>query len=59
MVKKIEKLADALGATVITKVPRTGGGAFGAARLGQIGAELRNDLSPSQGKRLGRPTQSK
>ena len=58
MSKKIDKLADALGAMVIAKVPRTGGGAFGAARLGQIVADLQAELTPSQGKRPGRPTRS-
>jgi len=58
MSKKIDKLADALGAKVIAKVPKTGAGAFGAARLGQIVAGLQAELTPSQGKRPGRPTRS-
>ena len=36
MVKNIEKIADGLGAKVVSQVPNTGGGAFGAARLAKI-----------------------
>ena len=35
MARKIKKIADALGAVVIAKIPKTGGGAFGAARIGR------------------------
>ena len=58
MGKRMSKLADALGAEVVADVPRTGGGAFGAARLGKIVADLQSKLTPSRGKRPGRPTQS-
>jgi hypothetical protein len=58
MSKKISGLADALGARVIAEVPRTGGGAFGAARLGRIVADLQTALAPSRGKRPGRPTRA-
>ncbi len=58
MGKKTKELADALGARVVAQLPRTGGGAFGAARLGKIVADLQTDLVPSQGKRPGRPTRS-
>jgi hypothetical protein len=58
MSKRIKKLAEALGATIVAKVPRTGGGAFGAARLSQILAGLQAELTPSRGKRPGRPTTS-
>ena len=34
MAKNIEKIAAGLGAKVVGQVPDTGGGAFGAARLG-------------------------
>ena len=57
MSKKIDRLADALGAEVVAEVP-TGGGAFGAARLGQVVADLRSELAPSRGRRPGRPTKS-
>ena len=58
MSTKMKKIADALGATIIAKVPKTGAGAFGAARLGQIVADLQTELTPSRGKRPGRPTRS-
>jgi hypothetical protein len=56
MARKIEKLADVLGATVVGQVPDTGGGAFGAARLGRLVALLQARLEPSEGRRPGRPT---
>ena len=58
MSKKIQKLAKALGARVVAELPDTGGGAFGAARLGQLVADLQTELRPSRGKRPGRPTRS-
>ena len=58
MAKRIESIAQALGARVVARVPKTGGGAFGAARLGKIITELQESISPSQGKRPGRPTKS-
>jgi hypothetical protein len=36
MATNIEKIAVGLGAKVVGKVPNTGGGAFGAARLAKI-----------------------
>ncbi len=56
MAKNIKKIARELGATVVVQVPDTGGGAFGAARLGQIVSQLQSRLRPSEGKRPGRPT---
>jgi hypothetical protein len=56
MARKIEKLAEMLGATVVGQVPETGGGAFGAARLGKLVASLQARLEPSEGRRPGRPT---
>lgn len=56
MARKIEKIADLLGATVVGQVPDTGGGAFGAARLGRLVASLQARLEPSVGRRPGRPT---
>jgi hypothetical protein len=56
MAKSIEKIAAGLGAKVVTKVPHTGGGAFGAARLDHIVAALQARLEPGQGIRPGRPT---
>jgi hypothetical protein len=52
----MEKLAESLGATVVSHVPDTGGGAFGAARLRRVVAALRARLEPSEGRRPGRPT---
>jgi hypothetical protein len=54
--KDIQKIADALGAKVVGKLPEYGGGAFGAARLLLLVAALKERLAPSVGKRPGRPT---
>lgn len=56
MAKNVKKIAKLLGAQVVGQVPDTGGGAFGAARLGTIVTALQSRLQPSQGKRPGRPT---
>jgi hypothetical protein len=56
MAKDIEKIAAGLGANVVVRVPHTGGGAFGAARLARIVADLQARLEPGQGLRPGRPT---
>jgi hypothetical protein len=56
MAKNIEKIAEALGATRVIKVPDSGGGAFGAAWLGHIVATIQGRLEPGQGLRPGRPT---
>ena len=56
MAKNIKKIAAGLGATIVCKVPNTGGGAFGAPRLGHIVATLQSRLVPGQGRRPGRPT---
>ena len=56
MAKKIERIAAGLGAKVVGKVPHTGGGAFGAARLARIIADIQTRLVPGQGLRPGRPT---
>ena len=53
MAKNVNKIARKLGATVKGKVPDTGGGAFGMARLAEI---LTERLQPSQGIRPGRPS---
>ena len=53
MAKSINKIAEALGATVVGEVPETGGGAFGMRRLAAI---LRTRLEPGQGRRPGRPS---
>jgi hypothetical protein len=58
MAKKINEIADTLGATVIGELPKAGGGAFGAARLVKIVTDLQEKLAPSRGKRPGRPTVS-
>jgi hypothetical protein len=56
MAKNREKIAAALGANVVIRVPHTGGGAFGAARLAKIVADIQARLQPGQGIRPGRPT---
>lgn len=53
MAKNVNKIAKALGATVVGEIPNTGGGAFGMSRLAAI---LRARLEPSQGRRPGRPS---
>jgi len=58
MARDIEKIAEALGANAVVRVPHTGGGAFGAARLARIVADLRARLEPGQGLRPGRPTRT-
>jgi hypothetical protein len=56
MAKNIKKIAEQLGAEVITQVPDTGGGAFGAARLARCVESVRARLVPGHGKRAGRPS---
>src|SRR5271163_3292058 len=56
MAKNIDKISAGLGAKVVGKLPHTGGGAFGAARLGHIVATIQGRLEPGQGIRPGRPT---
>jgi hypothetical protein len=56
MSKSIKKIANALGADFVRNLPRTGGGAIGAARLGRIVTDLQRQLVPSDGKRPGRRT---
>jgi hypothetical protein len=55
MARTIERVAEMLGATVVGQVPETGGGAFGAARLGKLVASLQARLEPGAGRRPGRP----
>jgi hypothetical protein len=56
MAKNVKKIAKLLGAKVVGEVPDTGGGAFGAERVGQFVAALQARLRPGEGKRPGRPT---
>ena len=56
MATDIKKIAKSLGAKIVGPVPETGGGAFGAARLGEMVVKLQGRLKPSPGKRQGRPT---
>lgn len=56
MAGNIKKLTKLLGAKAVGKLPDTGGGAFGAARLAQCVADLQSRLTPSRGRRPGRPT---
>jgi len=53
MAKNPEKLAQLLGAELLGQVPDVGGGAFGMARLAHL---LHEQLTPSRGRRPGRPT---
>jgi hypothetical protein len=55
-IEVLKKIAKFLGAEIVGQVPETGGGAFGASRLGDIVVKLQGRLRPSQGKRPGRPT---
>src|SRR5260370_36402231 len=59
MAKNVEKLAERLGAQVVAELPETGGGAFGAARLGRLVAALQGRLEPGEGRRPGRPTDAR
>jgi hypothetical protein len=56
MSKNADKIVEDLGAAVVARLPRTGGGAFGAARLAVIVERLQARLVPGRGKRPGRPT---
>ncbi len=55
MPKDPQKFADLLGAKIVGEVPDVGGGPFGMARLAHI---MHERLTPSQGERPGRPTDS-
>jgi hypothetical protein len=55
---KTLQIANALGAKIVGHVPDAGPGAFGAARLRNLVADLRARLQPSFGERPGRPTES-
>jgi len=59
MAKNIDTITRRLGAKPIGRIPEVGGGAFGAARLAHIVEQLRSRLIPSQGRRAGRPTDTK
>jgi hypothetical protein len=59
MAKNINRIAKGLGAKVIARVPETGGGAFGAAKLSRVIEQLRSRLLPAQGIRTGRPTNAR
>jgi hypothetical protein len=56
MANNTNEIAQRLGAEVVTRVPETGGGAFGAARLARIIEALQSRLVPGQGRRAGRPS---
>lgn len=53
MTRKIDIIAEKLGAKVESRIPDTGGGAFGMMRLAEV---LAHRLQPSTGRRPGRPT---
>ena len=50
-----KEFAALLGAEIVGEVPDVGGGPFGMARLAHI---MHQRLTPSQGERPGRPTDS-
>src|SRR6516162_8289576 len=50
-----KEFAQMLGAEIVGEVPDVGGGPFGMARLAHI---MHQRLTPSQGERPGRPTDS-
>jgi hypothetical protein len=54
--RNIDQIARRLGAKVVARVPESGGGAFGAARLARIVEALQARLVPGQGPRAGRPS---
>lgn len=56
MARKIKQIAASLGADIVGTIPETGAGAFGAARLPALVAALRDNLTPGQGRRPGRPS---
>jgi len=56
MARNIKQIAKALGAEAAAEIPDAGGGAFGAARLPQLVAALKERMKPGQGLRPGRPT---
>lgn len=56
MARKIKSIAEKMNARIVARLPDTGGGAFGAARLNALVASLRGRLRPGRGRRPGRPT---
>ncbi len=56
MAKNIRRIAELLGADVVTEGPDVGGGVWGAARLAEIVQALQGRLEPGRGQRPGRPT---
>jgi hypothetical protein len=56
MAEGIEEIAAGPGARVVARVPHTGGGAFGAARLARIVADIRAHLRPGRPTDPSRPT---
>src|SRR6188508_943154 len=53
MAKNVNRIAVALGASVVGEAPDTGGGVIGLSRLADI---LRMRLEPGRGRRPGRPS---
>ena len=56
MARNIKQIAQDMGAEIVGRVPDTGGGAFGAARLPHVVHALQERLQPSRGRRPGRPS---
>jgi hypothetical protein len=59
MAENTEKRAERLGSRMVAELPETGGGAFGAARLGRLVAALQARLEPGEGQQPGRPTDAR
>jgi hypothetical protein len=59
MNKKILKIAQRTGARVVGKLSDRGDGVFGALLLPKLVEELKAELTPSHGRRPGRPTNPK
>lgn len=56
MARNIKRVARIMNAEILGRLPETGGGAFGAARLSRAVKALHERLQPGQGARPGRPT---
>ncbi len=56
MARNVKHIARKMGAVVVARIPETGGGAFGAARIARIVDALQKRLIPGSGTRPGRPT---
>jgi hypothetical protein len=58
MRRTTKRIAQAMGAEYVGRLPHVGGGAFAAARLPALVTALKRQLQPGRGLRPGRPTDS-